>query len=129
MTGQETLQIARLLKPQRRRMDGFHDQQVPYCNSKVSEAKIRSQTQILLVIFNIVLLSLLLFNTSFIYPISSLPSSLLLLLLLPNTHFLPQGPFKLHLIIIRDKQLNEVPTPEHTYMLSPAPCYYMFILS
>ncbi|XP_036929127.1 ETS translocation variant 1 isoform X4 [Acanthopagrus latus] len=42
VTGQETLQIAHLLKPQRRRMDGFHDQQVPYCNSKKPQEKTTS---------------------------------------------------------------------------------------
>ncbi|XP_050932198.1 ETS translocation variant 1 isoform X3 [Lates calcarifer] len=42
VAGEETLQIVRQLKPQRCRMDGFHDQQVPYCNSKKLQKKTTS---------------------------------------------------------------------------------------
>lgn len=117
-------QIAHQLIPHRCRMDGFHDQQVPYCNSKVSEpddlmpstsTQTKEQT-----------LSL---PTSF--DRFSCSSSLILcvgsdLTLLPRLP-LPQGPFKFHLII-KDKQLNKLPSA----LLSVkgyALCYSLLIMS
>lgn len=114
-------------------MDRLRDQQVPYCNSKVSchwpkkeeEKKLGSNSSnkcrhlaSSLICF---LVSVLFCNTCIGSDLISCLSSCCC-----QDSFLPQGPFKFH-PIIKDQQLNKVPATIQTVLLVTAPCYNLLI--